>query len=402
MKIKKIQAREILDSRGNHTIEVELSTDLGKFFASVPCGASRGKYAAKELKANKAVKNIEKIIAPKIKNKDITCQKEIDELMLKLDNTKNKSRLGANAILGVSMAFCRARAAAKKVSLFKHIAQLTKNYSPLFIPFPCFNVINGGVHAGNDLDFQEFMIVPQIKPFSKALQIGCEIYHQLKQVLKKKYGDSAINVGDEGGFAPPIKSPEDALNLIMKAVKQTGYEHKVKIILDVAASQFFQNKKYKTVFGVFSAKELLKYYSNLIKKYPIIAIEDPFAEDDWPGFKEITNQELISVIGDDLTVTNLERIKQAKERNACNGIIIKPNQIGTVTEAIRAAKLAKSFGWKVMVSHRSAETNDDFIADFSVGIGADFIKAGAPARGERVAKYNRLLRIEEELIICQN
>ena len=416
MRIKKIQAREILDSRGNQTIETELSADFGKFSASVPSGASVGKYEAKELKSHKAIKNIEKIIALRLKGKNVSTQKEIDDLMIKLDGTKNKSRLGANAILSVSIAFCRASAAAKNIPLYQRIAQLGENKSPLTLPQPCFNIINGGAHAGNNLDFQEFMIVPQIKPFSKALRAGCEIYQELAKILQKKYGKSAINVGLEGGFAPPIKYPEDALNLIQKAIKQTGYngeadisreagyKNKVKIILDVAASQFFQNKKYKTNFGVFSSNGLLRYYLSLIKKYPIIAIEDPFAENDWQGFKELTensspldNGELFSVIGDDLTVTNIKRIKKAVQEKAIQGIIIKPNQIGTISETIEAIKYAKKNNLKIFVKHRSGETNDDFIADLAVGIGADGIMAGAPARGERVAKYNRLLKIEQEL-----
>ena len=410
MRIKKIQAREILDSRGNQTIETELSADFGKFSASVPSGASVGKYEAKELKSHKAIKNIEKIIALRLKGKNVSTQKEIDDLMIKLDGTKNKSRLGANAILSVSIAFCRASAAAKNIPLYQRIAQLGENKSPLTLPQPCFNIINGGAHAGNNLDFQEFMIVPQIKPFSKALRAGCEIYQELAKILQKKYGKSAINVGLEGGFAPPIKYPEQALDIIMKAIKKAGYENKIKIILDVAASQFFQNKKYKTNFGVFSSKQLLKYYSSLIKKYPIIGIEDPFNEDEWQGWKMLMsnmNKFLASeskaqmsnvfIIGDDLTVTNIKRIKKAVQEKAVQGIIIKPNQIGTISETIEAIKYAKKNNLKIFVKHRSGETNDDFIADLAVGIGADGIMAGAPARGERVAKYNRLLKIEQEL-----
>jgi len=417
--IDSIKAREILDSRGNPTVEVNLSTDYGISQASVPSGASKGKYEAVELRDGgkryggkgvlKAIKNINKIIAPKLKGKDSTQQREIDNLMIKLDGTENKSRLGANAILAVSMAVCRAGAQAKNLPLYRHINQLFRGPSsgkltearPLAI-LPCFNVIEGGAHAGNELDFQEFMIVPQGKIFSKKLQIASEIYQELKNLIKKKYIDLAINVGDEGGFAPPVRVPEEALNLISTAAKNLGYQNKIKIILDVAASQFFKNGKYKMKIGVFTRDGLLRYYEKLIKNYPILGLEDPLAEDDWEGWEKLisNSQFLISkplVISDDLTVTNPERIKLAYKKKACNAIIIKPNQIGTITEAIVAAKLAKSFGWKIMVSHRSGETCDDFISDLAVGIGADFIKSGAPARGERVAKYNRLLKIEKEI-----
>jgi len=428
-KIKSIKAREIFDSRGNPTVEVELTTEKGIFSASVPSGVSKGKYEAVELRDGgkryqgmgvlKAVRNINKIIAPKLKRKDVTRQKEIDNLMIKLDGTKNKSRLGANAILPVSIAICRAGAGTKKISLWQYIRQLSTNTNKaialnvLVLPQPCFNVINGGAHAGNELDFQEFMILPQIKnlkkstgvekfKFRESLRMGAEIYQELKKIIKEKYIDLAINLGDEGGFAPPARVPEEALDLIMEATKKLGYQKKVNIILDVAASQFYLNRKYKMKIGVFTKEDLLNYYLRLIEKYPIIGIEDPFAQDDWEGWRElnlklkIQNSKLL-IFGDDLLATNPKRIKVAREKKACNAAIIKINQIGTVTEAIEAVKLAKSFGWKVMVSHRSGETNDDFISDFAVGIGADFIKAGAPARGERVAKYNRLLKIEEEL-----
>ena len=423
-KIKSLKAREILDSRGNPTVEVDLITDFGLFRSSVPSGASRGKYEAFELRdkekryhgkgVKKAVRNINKIIAPKLKAFNPTKQKEIDNFLIKLDGTKNKSKLGANAITGVSMAVCRAGAAAKNVPLWQHISQLfTKNYLPrrqagrlktknYKIPVACFNVINGGIHAGNELDFQEFMIVPQLKVFSKSLQIASEIYHQLKEIIKDKYIDLAINVGDEGGFAPPVRAPEEALNLILETAKKLNYQKKIKIILDCAASQFFTNEKYRLKIGVFTREELFNYYSLLISKYPILGLEDPFSEDDWEGWKRLNEKlkmknEKLLVIGDDLTVTNSKRIQEAQERRVCNAMILKINQIGTVSEALEAARLAKSYNWKIMVSHRSGETCDDFISDFAVGIRADYIKTGAPCRGERVAKYNRLLRMEEEL-----
>lgn len=413
-KIKKISAREILDSKGNPTIEVELTTDLGVFLASVPSGVSKGKYEAVELRDGgrryqgkgvlRAVRNINKTIGPKLKGRDPTQQKEIDNFLIKLDGTENKSKLGANAILAVSVAVCRAGASAKNLPLYQHIAEIYTGQTRVnyILPVPSVLMIEGGAHAGNELDFQEFMIVPQEKSFTKALQVASEIYHQLKEIIKAKYVDLAINVGDEGGFAPSVRVPEEAINLILGAAKNLGYQNKIKIILDVAASQFYIKGTYKMRIGAFTREGFLNYYSDLVQKYPIFGLEDPFSEEDWEGWQKLISksQFLISkplVIGDDLLATNPKRIKLAKEKKACNAAIIKMNQIGTVTETITAAKLAKSYGWKIMVSHRAGETCDDFISDLAVGIGADFIKAGAPARGERVAKYNRLLRIEEEL-----
>jgi enolase len=412
-KIKKIKAREILDSRGNPTLEVELETDFGKFFASVPSGASRGKYEAVELRdggkrylgkgVKKAIENINEVIAKKLNGLDVTKQKEIDQALIELDGTENKSKLGANAICGVSLVVCKAGAGTKNLPLYKYISEIGNWKLEIGkFPRPLFNIINGGAHAGNDLDFQEFMVCPKGRSFSENLRIGAEIYHRLKEIISKKYGKLATNLGDEGGFAPPIKDPEIAIKLILETAKSLNYQNKISIILDVAASQFFDGKKYKTKIGNFSGKELAKFYLKLIKKYPIEGIEDPFAQDDFKSWQSFTSKlehltSHILIIGDDLTVTNPKRIKTAKEKGLCNAIVVKINQIGTVTEAIESVKLAKFFGWKIMVSHRSGETTDDFIADFAVGIGADFIKSGAPARGERVAKYNRLLKIEEEL-----
>jgi len=409
LKIKNIKAREILDSRGNPTVEVELETEEGIFVASVPSGASTGKYEAVELRDGgeryrgkgvlKAIKNIQGVIFPAIKNKDVSNQKEIDELMIELDGTPNKSRLGANAILPVSMAVCRAGAKAKNLPLYKYLSEISNLESKVLnFPKPSFNIINGGAHAGNDLDIQEFMVLPQQESFLENLRVGSEIYHILKEIVEKKYGEEAMNVGDEGGFAPPVSDTKEVLDLIIKAIKDYP---KTKIGLDCAASQFFQDKKYHLEKKVFNSKELSFFYCELVKAYPIILLEDPFAEDDWEGWQKLISnfQFLISkplVIGDDLTVTNPKRIKEAQEKKACNGLLLKINQIGTISEAIEAGKLARFFEWKVMVSHRSGETNDDFIADLAVGIGADFIKSGAPARGERVAKYNRLLKIEED------
>ena len=387
-KIKNIKAREILDSRGNFTVEVDLITDQGLFRASAPAGASRGKYEAPSVEVKRAVRNINKIISPRLKGKDPTKQKEIDKFL-------DPFKFGANATTGVSMAVCRAGATAQNLPLYKYIGNYT-GATRVKLPQPAFNIINGGVHAKNDLDFQEFMIVPQAKTFQKSLQMASKIYQELRKVLGQ-------NVGDEGGFAPPIGLAEEALDLIREAIKKAGYQNKVKYILDVAASQFYQGEKYQLQKKkmIFSREEFLNYYQTLIEKYPIIALEDPFAENDWQGWKKISNlksqNSKLTIIGDDLLVTNPKRIKEAQKKQACNGLLLKVNQIGTVSKAIEAAKLAKSFGWKIMVSHRSGETNDDFIADLAVGIGADYIKAGAPARGERIAKYNRLLRIEEEI-----
>jgi len=412
-KIKKIKAREILDSRGNPTVEVELETDFGKFFASVPSGASKGKYEAVELRdgekryfgkgVKKAIKNVNEIISKKLRGFDVTKQRKIDQALIELDGTENKSKLGANAICPVSLAVCKAGAQAKNLPLYKYIRELYNlQLTTYSLPRPSFNIINGGAHAGNDLDFQEFMVCPKGKNFAENLRIGVEIYQKLKEIIAKKYGKLATNLGDEGGFAPPIEDPEVAIKLILETAKSLNYQDKISIILDVAASQFFDRKKYKTKIGNFSGKELASFYLKLIKKYPIEAIEDPFSQDDFTSWKNFSLQLIayslqLTVIGDDLTVTNPKRIKIAKEKGLCNGIIVKINQIGTVTEAIEAAKLAKSFGWKIMVSHRSGETTDDFVSDFAVGILADFIKSGAPARGERVVKYNRLLKIEEGL-----
>jgi len=415
-KIKKIMAREILDSRGSPTIEVELVCGHGRFLASVPSGASKGKYEAVELRDGgkryqgkgvlKAVKNINEIIGPKLIGKDPTNQREIDNLMIELDGTKNKSNLGANAILAVSMAVCRAGATAQNLTLYQHIRQIFNLQSPIYnLPLPCFNIINGGVHAGNDLDFQEFMICPHTHPlgeypsFSENLRAASEIYHNLREILKTKFGKLAIDIGDEGGFSPPLFLAEQALELILEAIEKSGYKNLVKIAIDSAASEFFSDGKYKMKKILFTKGGLINYYFDLFKKYPLFALEDPFAQDDFEGFSEITKRvgEKTTIFGDDLLATNIERIKLAKEKNLCNGLILKMNQVGTITETLEARKSVKDFGWKIMVSHRSGETNDDFISDLAVGIGADFIKAGAPARGERVAKYNRLLKIEEEL-----
>lgn len=406
--IKSIKAREILDSRGNPTVEVTVETEDGVFIDSVPSGASTGSNEALELRDGdkeryggkgvlSAVKNVNEIISPKLVGSNCLNQREIDNMMIALDATENKSKLGANAILGVSMAVCRAGAKARALPLYRYIAELAQNQNQLFLPRGGFNIINGGAHAGNMLDFQEFMIVPNYQTFAENLRVASEIYYLLKEVIRDTYSSTAINVGDEGGFAPPIEIPDIALASIMKASSEKPY--KFDIIMDVAASGFKKDGYYVTKMGAFTAEDLLEYYEGLVSKYPVIAIEDPFAEDDWNAFSEITKTlgSNLAIIGDDLLVSNPKMIKEAEEKKACNAALLKINQIGSISEIIDAANLAKSYNWKRMVSHRSGETIDDFIADFAVGIGAEFIKSGAPARGERLAKYNRLAKIEEEL-----
>ncbi len=397
-KIRSIKAREILDSRGNPTVEVVLRTERVEVVSSVPSGASTGSHEAVELRDGddryhgkgvlKAVANVNDILASELEGKDVLDQRGLDDLMIKLDGTENKSRLGANAILPVSTAVCRAAAASIETPLYRYISRIGATEAGM--PEPSFNIINGGAHAGNDLAFQEFMILPSGKSFKERLRKASEKYHDLKARLEGKYSSLATNVGDEGGFAPPIGSPEEALDLIPKDVS---------IALDIAADGFFKGGEYDAGFKIFSKNELLEYYLGLIDRYPITSIEDPFAEDEWDSWKELTSKvpSDVLIIGDDLLATNLDRIRRAGESGACNAMILKLNQIGTVSEGLEAARSARDLGWKIMVSHRSGETTDDFIADFSVGIGADHIKSGAPARGERVVKYNRLLAIEEEL-----
>ncbi|MFA5869124.1 MAG: phosphopyruvate hydratase [Candidatus Bathyarchaeia archaeon] len=402
--INAVKAREILDSRGNPTIEVEVSTEGGVMgSAAVPSGASTGIYEAVELRDGgkrfggkgvaKAVDAVVKIIQPKVKGMDVRHQKEIDSTMIALDGTENKSKLGGNAILGVSLACARAAAASDGLRLYEHI---DKNAS--LLPLPFFNVINGGKHAGNQLDFQEFMIAPiGAGNFHEAIRMGAEVYQTLKAQLQKAYGKSAINVGDEGGFAPPLKTPEEALEVLYKAIEDADYLREVKIGLDVASSTFYKDDAY-TVAGVkYTTGELIEYYRELAAAYPIVSIEDPLQEEDYEGFVEATKLIPTQVVGDDLFVTNPKRLAKGIEMGACNALLWKVNQIGTLTEALEAASLAMKNEYGVMASHRSGDTEDPWVADLSVGIGCGQIKSGAPARGERTAKYNQLLRIEEWL-----
>lgn len=417
MSILKIHAREIFDSRGNPTVEVDLYTERGLFRAAVPSGASTGIYEALELRDNdksrylgkgvsKAVENVNQHIAPALISQGIPVveQEKIDQFMLELDGTENKSQFGANAILGVSLAVCKAGAAEKGVPLYRHIADLAGN-PEVILPVPAFNVINGGSHAGNKLAMQEFMILPVgASSFKEAMRIGAEVYHNLKNVIKQKYGQDATNVGDEGGFAPNILENKEALELLKNAISKAGYTDEVVIGMDVAASEFYRDGKYDLDFKspddpdrYISPDELSDLYKSFIEDYPVVSIEDPFDQDDWEAWTNFTNSTEIQVVGDDLTVTNPKRIATAVENEACNCLLLKVNQIGTVTESLQACNMAQSSGWGVMVSHRSGETEDTFIADLVVGLCTGQIKTGAPCRSERLAKYNQILRIEEEL-----
>ncbi|XP_062239758.1 beta-enolase isoform X2 [Platichthys flesus] len=417
MSITKIHAREILDSRGNPTVEVDLWTAKGLFRAAVPSGASTGVHEALELRDGdksrylgkgtmKAVEHVNKNIAPKLIEKKFSVveQEKIDKFMLELDGTENKSQFGANSILGVSLAVCKAGAAEKGVPLYRHIADLA-GHKDVILPVPAFNVINGGSHAGNKLAMQEFMILPVgAANFHEAMRIGAEVYHNLKNVIKAKYGKDATNVGDEGGFAPNILENNEALELLKSAIEKAGYPDKIIIGMDVAASEFYRSGKYDLDFKSpddpsrhISGEKLGDLYRSFIKDYPVESIEDPFDQDDWENWSKFTASVGIQVVGDDLTVTNPKRIQQAVDKKACNCLLLKVNQIGSVTESIQACKLAQSSGWGVMVSHRSGETEDTFISDLVVGLCTGQIKTGAPCRSERLAKYNQLMRIEEEL-----
>merc|ERR1740122_911629 len=427
-KITLVRAREIFDSRGNPTVEVDLCTEYALFRAAVPSGASTGVYEALELgdgdKARclgkgvlKAVANVNDVIGPKLVGLDVRDQAAIDKLMVEtLDGSKNewgwsKSKLGANAILAVSMAVCRAGAAANEMPLYQYIAKLSGKPTDKFVmPVPSFNVINGGSHAGNRLACQEFMILPTgAGSFKEAMIIGAEVYHTLKGVIKKKYGQDACNVGDEGGFAPGVQDNNEALDVLMEAIEKSGHAAKVKIGTDVAASEFWKPdiKKYDLDFKnpnsgddmKKTAEEMIEYYKAWFAKYPFVSIEDPFDQDDWEAYSKFQANvgDTMQVVGDDLLVTNPTRVRKALDCKACNALLLKVNQIGSVSEAIEAATISMNAGWGVMVSHRSGETEDSFIADLVVGLKAGQIKTGAPCRSERLAKYNQLMRIEEEL-----
>ncbi len=409
MKIISVKGRWILDSRGNPTVEADLFTDKGIFTASVPSGASTGIYEAVELRDKekdfhgkgviKAIKNIDQI-SGKIKGMKCNDQEKIDQVMRNFDNTKNKSKLGANAILAVSIAAAKAGAASENKSIYKYISEMLRSRKhKIKLPVPFSNIINGGIHADTGLAIQEFMIAPyKAESFSEGIKMVSEVYQDLKKNLHK-YGST--NVGDEGGFAPKFTRVREALDAIQESVEECGYSENIGLAIDAAASEFYDSKlqKYKIDNSLKSQEEMVNFYSDLAKSYNIISIEDGFDQDDWEGFS-LLNEEIgkrIQVIGDDLTVTNTERISTAIKKQAINTLLLKLNQIGTVSESLESARLCYNNNVKVMASHRSGETEDTFLADFAVGIGCGELKSGAPCRSERTAKYNRILRIEEEL-----
>jgi len=405
-KIINVKGREILDSRGNPTVEVDIILENGlKASASIPSGASTGEKEALELRDNdnrynglgvlKAVNNINNIIKPHIVDKDVSDWPLIDKIMLELDGTENKSKLGANAILGVSLATVKAAALDKNMPLYKYIG------GGNLLPVPMMNILNGGVHADNNLDFQEFMIIPHSDSMKERIRIGSEVFHTLKKVLKEN--NLNTNVGDEGGFAPNVKTNKEALDFIIMAIKEAGYNpgKDVEIALDVAASEFYENGFYnlKGEDKKFTTDELISYYQDLINNYPIISIEDPVEQNDFEGFAKLTNLigDKTQLVGDDLFVTNKKYLKKAVDMKAGNAILIKINQIGTISETLETIELAKNSGYKTIISHRSGETEDTSIADLAVGLNLGQIKTGSLSRTDRVCKYNRLIRIEEEL-----
>ena len=408
--IKNIKAREILDSRGNPTVEVDVFLENGVFGrASVPSGASTGEYEAAELRDNdksrysgkgvlNAVNNVNNEINKTLIGTDINDQTKIDNTLINLDGTQNKSRLGANAILGVSLASARAASTVNNIPLYQHLG--TTN--DFIMPVPMMNILNGGSHANNTVDIQEFMIFPfGASTFSEALRIGTEIFHKLKSELHKKGLNTAV--GDEGGFAPNLSSNEEAIEIILKSIEKAGYKpgEEVFLALDVAASELYENGEYSLMSEnkAFSSSEMISYLEALVKKYPIISIEDGLDENDWDGWGNLTESlgQNVQIVGDDLTVTNITRLQKAIDNKSMNSILIKLNQIGTLSETIQAVELARKVNYGAVISHRSGETEDTFIADLSVAMGMGQIKTGSISRSDRVAKYNQLLRIEEHL-----
>ena len=413
MEIIKVVGREILDSRGNPTVEADVYLSDGSMGrAAVPSGASTGEHEAVELRDGdqarylgkgtlNAVENIETAIAPQVGGMDASDQSAIDAFMIELDGTDNKSKLGANAILAVSMAVSRAAAASYGMPLYRYLGGISANV----LPVPMMNILNGGAHADNSVDPQEFMIVPYgAEKFSEALRWGAEVFHTLKSVLKKR--GYSTSVGDEGGFAPNLKSNQEAIEVVLEAISQAGYRpgDDIGIALDPAASEFYDTAKKKYVFkksdkSERTSEQMIEFWEKWVRDYPIISIEDGMAEDDWDGWKLLTDKlgEKIQLVGDDLFVTNTQRLQQGIDRGIANSILIKLNQIGTVTETLDAIRMASQAGYTSVISHRSGETEDAFIADLAVATGAGQIKTGSLSRTDRVAKYNQLLRIEEEL-----
>ncbi|HAX46108.1 MAG TPA: phosphopyruvate hydratase [Nitrospina sp.] len=406
-----LHARQILDSRGNPTIEVEVILDTGVMGrASVPSGASTGQREAIELRdgnkkkymgkgVEKAIKNIHEKIAPAILGFEVTDQVLIDQIMIELDGTKNKAKLGANAILGVSLAVAKAAASDADLPLYQYIGGANAKE----LPVPMMNVLNGGAHADNNVDIQEFMIMPVgAKSFSEALRMGTEIFHHLKTVLKKRNYNTAV--GDEGGFAPDLKSNEEAIEVLLEGIKAAGYKagKDILLALDVAASELYSNKKYVLAAGKkakLSSDEMIDYLERLVKKYPIVSIEDGLSENDWSGWKRLSQRigDKVQIVGDDVFVTNTDILEKGIQDGVCNSILIKVNQIGTLTETLNAVEMAKRAGYTAVISHRSGETEDTTIADIAVAVNAGQIKTGSLCRTDRVAKYNQLLRIEEML-----
>ncbi len=407
-KIIEVKARQVLDSRGSPTVEAEVRTRLALGRASVPSGASKGKREALELRdgdersfhgkgVSRAVSNVVRVIGPKLKGVEVSDQRGIDEMMVRLDGTPNKERLGANAILAVSMAVARAAANEHRIATYSQLSE-RGTYT---LPVPMMNVINGGEHAGNELAVQEFLIEPVgADSCSDAIRMGSEVYQSLKGVLTSKYGRGAINVGDEGGFAPPLGETGAALSAVRRAITDAGYaDADVRMGVDAASSTFYANGKYEIDGRSLSASGLEDYYASLRDEYNLLTIEDPFEEDSFGPFASITKRlgRKTVIIGDDIYVTNVSRIKEGIEAGATNAVLIKLNQIGTVSETLDAMGMARKAGWTVVVSHRSGETEDPFISHLATAFSAPFIKTGAPARGERVAKYNELIRIQEQL-----
>ena len=409
--IIKIKAREVLDSRGNPTVEVDVVTEDGVYRGMTPSGASAGQHEALELRDGdvkrylgkgtlKAVKNVNEKIGPKLIGMDCQHQETIDKIMLKLDGTENKDQFGANAILPLSMAVTKAGASSKKLPLYEYIGELY-GVIPHRLPVPMCNVINGGKHAGQENSIQEHMLMPTgARNFTEGIRMVSESYHHLKTMLRERFGAGASLIGDEGGFAPPqMTSVQERLDIMLSAVEKAGHDGMMKIALDPASSEFFYDGIYKIGETSYSGSEMVDFYVDLCKTYPIISIEDGLAEDDWESWVELTDKlgSRIQIVGDDLFVTNTRRIKKGIDMNAANSVLIKLNQIGTVTETLDAIKMAHDHGWTAVVSHRSGETEDSFIADLVVGTSTGQIKTGAPARSDRNAKYNQLIRIEEIL-----
>ncbi|MCJ7516706.1 MAG: phosphopyruvate hydratase [Methanomassiliicoccales archaeon] len=406
-RIIRIWAREVLDSRGNPTVEAEVHTPSLVATGIAPSGASTGKYEALELRDGgkrfggkgvlNAVENIRRIVGPRLEGMDVTCQKEIDKTMIELDGTVNKARLGGNAVTAVSIACARAGSMVANLSLHEYLGTGSN-----LLPVPMMNIINGGKHAGSNLRIQEFMIVPAgAKTFSEAYRIGSEIYHALKEILRASYGSNSINVGDEGGFAPPIEDTREALDVIGESIQVSGYSpgKDVFLALDSAASEFFSNGFYEIDGRKLTANEMIDFYEGLARDYPILSFEDPLEEDSFEETALLTKRlgARAQIVGDDLFVTNVERIKKGVKIGAANALLLKVNQIGTITESFEAAAYSFRSGYGVIISHRSGETEDTSISDIAVALGCGQIKSGAPARAERTAKYNRLLRIEETL-----